>query len=271
MDNQVDALIQTVTDYYARNARILPWRVPDTERRFDPYKILISEMMLQQTQVPRVIPKYISFLSEFPSVQDLANARLADVLIQWSGLGYNRRARFLHEAAKMVVDRWGGTIPDGIDRLVKLPGVGYNTAAAISVYTYNRPEVFVETNIRTVYIHHFFDDQAGVADNAITLLLAQTIQGQDPRTFYWALMDYGAYLKRAVGNKAKQSKQYTKQSKFEGSTRQLRGKVLRLLAERSLSSGQLKAEVQDDRLGSVLEVLCGEGLISKSAQLYTLG
>jgi A/G-specific adenine glycosylase len=195
--------------------RDMPWR-QDTR----PYYVLVSEMMLQQTQVDRVIPKFDAFVAAFPDEKALAKASLADVLKLWQGLGYNRRAKFLHEAAKQIVTRGG--FPDDEAGLVSLPGVGKNTAGAILTYAYNTPAVFIETNVRAVYIHHFFDDGALVDDSDIRELLEKTLDRDDPRTFYWSLMDYGSWLKRQ-GVRASRSKQYKKQSPLRGSVREVRG------------------------------------------------
>lgn len=130
--------------------RPMPWR-EDTR----PYYVLVSEIMLQQTQVERVIPKFEAFIDKFPSTKELAKASLADVLTMWSGLGYNRRAKFLHEAAQMIENEFGGTFPDALQELVKLPGVGVNTAGAIVAYSFNQPVSFIETNVRTVYFYQF--------------------------------------------------------------------------------------------------------------------
>ena len=130
--------------------RDMPWR-EDTR----PYFVLVSELMLQQTQVSRVIPKFKEFIKHFPDERALASASLGDVLKQWQGLGYNRRAKYLHEAARMIVDEFGGEFPKDQKDMQRLPGVGKNTAGAIAAYSFNQPSVFVETNIRTVFIHHF--------------------------------------------------------------------------------------------------------------------
>ena len=169
--------------------RDMPWR-QDTR----PYYVLVSELMLQQTQVDRVIPKFEAFIKRFPSEKELAKAPLAEVLKQWQGLGYNRRAKFLHEAAKQIVEL--GEFPHDEAGLLALPGVGKNTAGAIRAYAYNQPAVFIETNVRAVYIHHFFADSDTVDDKDIRELLEETVDREYPRDFYWALMDYGTRLKK---------------------------------------------------------------------------
>lgn len=263
--------LELVYSYYQQHGRHdLPWRLPESDGSFDPHKVLLSEVMLQQTQVPRVIPKFAAFLQQFPNVSVLAQASLGDVLVIWQGLGYNRRAKYLWQAAQMVVGGYGGTFPHTVGELVRLPGIGTNTAGAIVVYAYNQPAVFIETNIRTVYIHHYFHDQTGVPDAAIRALLEQTIDRDNPRTFYWALMDYGTHLKQTVGNLTRASKAYAKQSKFSGSLRQLRGRVLRLLAGGPLPAERLLYELNDPRATRVLQDLEQEHMVRQQGDEYRL-
>lgn len=257
---------KTVWDYYNRYARDLPWRHTD-----DPYKILISEIMLQQTQAARVIPKYEAFVKQFPTARTVAKAPLAEVLKAWSGLGYNRRAKFLHEAAKVVDKQLGGKFPKTIEQLTLLPGIGKNTAGAILAYAFNIPVIFIETNIRTVYIHHFFTDKADVADSELIPIIEQTLDTTNSREWYWALMDYGVFIKSTVGNRSRSSKHYAKQSKFEGSKRQVRGRVLKMLATQPQTEQQLMESVADIRLPEVLDDLIKEKMISRNRQTYHLG
>lgn len=260
---------QLVWDYFKAHGRHdLPWRIPEDDGTLDPYKIMVSEIMLQQTQASRVIPKYHLFLKHFPNAQSLAKATLGQVLITWSSLGYNRRAKFLWQAAKLI--NASGKFPEKIDDLIQLPGVGINTAGAIVVYAYNKPAIFVETNIRTVYIHHFFNDQPAVTDKEIISLLTQTLDTRRPREFYWALMDYGAFLKATAGNFNRQSQHYTKQSPFVGSNRSVRGAVIRLLSSRPYSSQELHQVIKDSRLEAVLADLVAEDLIQKTTKQYSL-
>lgn len=265
MNSQTTAKFnELLWDFYAQNGRLLlPWRQPEADGSFNPYKILVSELMLQQTQVARVTPKFNEFLMKFPTVDTLAQAPLSDVLKVWSGLGYNRRAKFLWQAAQRIQDQGGGIFPTSLEALVLLPGVGPNTAGAIMAYAYNQPVVFIETNIRTVYIHHFFADQTDVPDKAIRELVAATLDHEHPREFYWALMDYGTHLKQTIGNASRHSKSYSKQSKFEGSRRQVRGQVLRTLAQGAMTTPELAADIADERLEAVLQDLLKEGLIQQ--------
>lgn len=255
-------------DYYAKHGRDLPWRHSESNGSFDPYKIMVSEIMLQQTQVARVIPKYHEFLETFPNIKALAQAGFSEVLRVWNGLGYNRRAKFLHEAAKAINSM--ELFPTDTNDLEKLPGIGKNTAAAICVYSYDQPHVFIETNIRTVFIHHFFSDQTDIDDKQIIPLVKQTLPGEHYREWYWALMDYGSFLKVTVGNIARHSKHYTKQSKFEGSARQLRAKVLKALLDGNRSLVRLQKDYPDDRLQHVIESLTNDKLIREKNGKYSL-
>lgn len=231
---------------------------------------MVSEIMLQQTQVPRVTPKFAEFLDAFPTADALAAASLGDVLRVWNGLGYNRRAKFLWSAAQEIKSRFQGEIPQEIAALVTLPGVGVNTAGAIAAYAFNAPVVFIETNIRTVFIHHFFADHTIVDDKALALLVEQTLDRDRPREWYWALMDYGSLLKNTVGNKSRASKAYVKQSTFKGSNRQLRGAVIRTLLKKSQKKHELAVVFSDDRLDSVLAQLVHEGLVRNEGGRFSV-
>lgn len=287
---------KTVWDYYQTKGRHdLPWRQPEQNGTFDPYKIIVSEVMLQQTQVSRVIPKFLSFIAAFPTVQTLSAAPLSEVLKAWSGLGYNRRAKFLWQAASVVVHEFCGQFPKTKEELTRLPGIGTNTAGAVLVYAYNQPEVFIETNIRTVFIHHFFKDRENVSDKEMYELVRLSLPNQEPeraarerihfdpgamrkprqrlshyRLWYWALMDYGTYLKQTVGNATRRSVHYAKQSRFEGSKRQIRGRILRLLGEVPQTKDMLKKSIADDRVDAVLEELVLEGFIEQQYGLLKL-
>src|SRR6266480_4574674 len=136
--------------WYAAEHRDLPWR-----STHDPYAILVSEMMLQQTQVQRVLPKYEQFLAEFPTLADLAAAPTADVISAWVPLGYNMRAVRLQSIARQVISEYNGRIPDTIDELLKLKGIGRYTAGAIACFAYSKQVATVDTNIRRV-LHRIF-------------------------------------------------------------------------------------------------------------------
>lgn len=260
-----------VLDHYDQHGRHeLPWRQPEQDGTFSAYKIVVSEFMLQQTQVTRVIPKYQAFLEAFPTVEHVARAPLAAVLTVWNGLGYNRRAKFLWLAAQKVMEKYQGVFPGTKAELVGLPGIGPNTAGAILAYAYNEPTVFIETNIRTVFIHHFFVGQEQVSDKDLAPLIEQSLVQTDSRTWYWALMDYGVYIKRSIGNTARASSSYVKQAAFQGSRRQIRGAVIRLLTEGPQTFQMLASHHPDDRLPGILDDLVAESLVQNDAGIYRL-
>lgn len=241
--------------------RDMPWR-RDTRG----YYVLVSELMLQQTQVERVVPKFEQFIAVFPDFVALAQAPLADVLVLWSGLGYNRRAKFLHEAAKQVVSNHDGVLPNTHKGLVALPGVGINTAGALLAYVYNQPVVFIETNIRTILLHHFFNGLADVDDAELRSVLEDVLDREHPREFYWVMMDYGSWLKRSGVKNIQSSRQYRKQSPLVGSVREIRGNIIRRLASESpLTITQLQSDVDagDGRYELAYEQLIKEGLIEQ--------
>lgn len=216
---------QHVWEFYKENGRdSFPWRNTD-----NPYTIYISEIMLQQTQTKRVVPKYETWITNFPSFQSVAEADKKKILTYWQGLGYNRRALYIKETAEKIVNEYDGRLPDIEDELRELPGVGPYTAGALQAFVFSKPVVFVETNIRTVFIHHFFADETDVSDNDIKEKVKQTLPEEKIREWYWALMDYGSHLKQAVGNLNNRSKTYKKQSEFAGSNRQLRAKLSRFI------------------------------------------
>ena len=236
--------------------RSMPWR-----DNTDPYWIVVSEVMLQQTQVSRVLPKFEQFVATFPNLEALAQATLRDVLHAWSGLGYNRRAKFLHQAAQQIVAQYDTVVPKSRPALEQLPGIGPNTAGAILAYAYNQPVIFIETNIRSVYLHHFFPGQTSIADADLLKLVKATLDIKKPREWYWALMDYGSWLKQQLPNPSRASRHHAIQSQFEGSVRQLRGEVIRLLLSGVTDKIELVQCVNDARLSQVLLQLEHEQII----------
>lgn len=261
-----DDFLEVLWDKASELYRDMPWR-SDTR----PYYVLVSELMLQQTQVGRVIPKFEGFIATFPDVMTLASADLSDVLTQWQGLGYNRRAKFLHEAAKKIVTDFSGDFPESDSALMSLPGVGTNTAGAIAAYAFNRPSIFVETNVRTVYIHHFFSDDFDVDDKRIVNELTATLDREHPREFYWALMDYGSWLKANGVRNIAQSKHYKKQSVLQGSVRQARGQIVRRLTSGPVDERELQDILAaDERFPAALGGLIKDGLITRFGDLIQL-
>jgi len=255
---QVANFQETVWGYFRTHQRSMPWRDDPSA-----YNVLVSELMLQQTQVPRVISKFVEFMTRFPDIETLARADLASVLIAWNGLGYNRRAKFLHETAKKVVADFGGHLPDSLQELVTLPGIGPNTAGAIAAYVYNQPVVFIETNVRTVLFHHFFTlDGTKVSDKELRELAEQVLDRESPREWYWALMDYGSHLKKTAGGRLASSKHYKKQAPLAGSSREMRGRILKALTNGALDVTTLRERVQaDERYEPALQNLGKEGLV----------
>lgn len=258
-----------VLAHYKKHGRHdLPWRKTD-----DAYRILVSEIMLQQTQVDRVIPFYEAFLKEFPSIRALASAPLARVLICWQGLGYNRRAKMLHETAKLVLKEYAGKMPKTVEALEQLPGVGHYTARAVSAFAYNENVIFVETNLRTAVTHHFFCNEEKVSDKDVLVVLEKSFRKGTAREWYSALMDYGAFLKRSGVRINAKSTTYTKQSKFVGSDREVRGTVLKALTNGQQTETFLLGTLGHDRTEQVrlqLKNLLSEGLIEKKRTKYQL-
>ncbi len=241
---RIKAFQKTVLGFYKKHGRHdLPWR-----KTRDPYRILVSEVMLQQTQVERIVPKYKAFLERFPNIVSLSEAPLADVLVLWSGLGYNRRALYLQRAAKAVVSEYGGKFPKDAETLETLPGIGPYTARAVATFSHDAPYIFIETNIRRVFIHAFFPRSQKVPDaKLLPLIEAAMPKKESPtsatgsREWYWALMDYGSHLKTTVKNPNRRSAQYAKQSAFKGSVRELRGAFLKQCTEGPVSRKTLLA------------------------------
>lgn len=264
---QITDFQETVWEYFRTHSRSMPWRENPSA-----YNVLVSELMLQQTQVSRVIPKFEAFMARFPDIMTLAVAPLADVLVAWNGLGYNRRAKFLHEAAKRIVAEYDHAIPDTLEQLVTLPGIGPNTAGAIVAYTHDQPVVFIETNVRTVLFHHFFNETSvKVSDKELMALAEQVLDREQPRQWYWALMDYGTHLKKTAGGRLDSSKHYKKQSPLKGSPREMRGRILKALTEGALSEMILREQVQaDERFAPAVEDLVREGLIVQKDDAISL-
>ncbi len=267
-EKQIQTFRQTVYDFFHHHGRQFPWR-----QTSNPYRILVSEIMLQQTQADRVIRKYQSFIKMFPTVRGLAAAPLSEVLRQWQGLGYNRRALMLQRAAQDILKKYHGQIPKHLDQLRQLPGIGPYTASAVMSIVYILPVVMIETNIRTVFIVFFLTTQRKVSDQQLMPLISQTLDRRQPRRWYNALMDYGAMLKKQHGNPSRQSRQYVRQTKFTGSNRQIRGAVVRLLARRrKLSAAQIMAgtKFSKSKINTILTQLLHEGLLEKRGLGYVL-
>ena len=245
--------------FYQDHRRDLPWR-----NTHDPCLILVSEIMLQQTQVDRVQKKYAGFITRFPDFAALDAAPVEEVLREWHGLGYNRRALALKKTASRVINEWKGILPDDEKSLCSLPGIGKATAAAVQAFAFGKPSLLIETNIRRVFIHCYFGDRTAVSDREILPLVAETLDHKNPRDWYYALMDYGSYLGKTRANPNRRSRQYKKQSPFEGSVRQVRGRILSYLVRNGWtipSDLYLELGLPAERIDPVLATLIAEGFI----------
>jgi A/G-specific adenine glycosylase len=239
----------------------------------DPYRIMVSEVMLQQTGVERVRGKYEEFLETFPSVRELSRASVSQVLRVWKGLGYNRRALSLREAAQTIVARFGGSVPRSVAELSDLPGIGKATASAILAFAFDMPVPFIETNVRRVFLHFFFPGATGVKDREILPLVGETMDRRNPREWFYALMDYGTMLRSAGPNPNKGSAVYRRQPPFEGSLRQARGRILELLLARPKASLRAIAGalgIEEERVRLIVNALQEEGFLTRTHRTYRL-
>lgn len=256
-----------VRGYYEKSGRSFPWRLTR-----DPWAILVSEIMLQQTQTDRVVPKYLAWMRAYPDAAALARSPLAEVLELWSGLGYNRRALALSRAASRIAS--AASFPDDEDSLLELPGVGPYTARAVLAFAFGRPVVLIETNIRSVFLHRFFEGEEGVPDSRIAPLVEATMDRRDPRTWYYALMDYGVEIKRTFGNPNARSAHYAKQSPFADSNRRIRGSLLKELGRLGRADAEELAAAlpfAGERVRLALGELKAEGFVAESSGIYRLG
>lgn len=257
-----------IYNFYADHGRLFAWR-----QTINPYHVIVSEIMLQQTQTERVKEKFELFIGAFPDFTALSEAPFSQVLFYWQGLGYNRRALALHKMAKRVITEYSGIVPDKPEELVLFDGIGKATAASICAFAYNKPTVFIETNIRAVYIHTFFQSAAKVHDLEILPLVEATVDLNNPRIWYYALMDYGVAIKKYFKNPSRKSTHHTKQSRFEGSERQIRGMILKVLTEYPrLCFSDLAAHIprEHERIEKNLKSLQQEGFISESDGRFSL-
>lgn len=233
----IAAFRREIRAFYARNGRALPFRETD-----DPYAVAVSEVMLQQTQVGRVLPRYEAWLKRFPDWAALAGAPTREVLALWSGLGYNRRALYLRDMARVVVEQYAGRLPEEPAELKKLPGIGEYTANAIAAFAFGKRVAAVDTNVRKVIIHKLKlpsdTPMAQIRDLAGRLLPRSGI-----REWHYALMDYARLGLSAAESRAIPA--LSKQSKFEGSRRQIRGELVRQLTEKR----SVRLETVADALG----------------------
>lgn len=272
---------KVILSHYRREGRAMPWR-----RTRDPYRILVSEIMLQQTQVSRVLKFYPTFIKKFPNFRALARARISVVLRAWQGMGYNRRALALQRLSRIVLEKFNGRLPRERAALESLPGIGKATAGAIRAFAWNEPEVFIETNIRRVFIHFFFSSPLNrpgrssrrprVTDDEVKRYIERTLPRSNAREWYWALMDYGAMLGGNMSvalNPNQRSAHYKKQSRFLGSNRELRGKILRfLLQKKKISLEALAEELSQPikKIKAVVATLVKEEFVALQGRFVTI-
>ncbi len=265
---EVKAFQEMVLGYFRTNERHFPWR--DTH---DPWAILVSEVMLQQTQTERVVPKYLAFLEAFPVPAALAEAPIDRLMGLWQGLGYNRRALALKRAASRIASDFCGRVPDSEAALTSLDGVGPYTSRAVMAFAFGQPVVFIETNIRSVFLWHFFPEGEAVPDSRLEGVVAASLVAEDPRTWYYALMDYGVYMKRRWGNPNSRSAHYARQSPFANSHRRVRGAVLREIGLSPGGSGLSRDELHSrisfarERVDLAADELLAEGFLAERSGL----
>jgi len=264
----INAFQKIIYSYYKQYGRDFPFR-----NDINPYNVLISEIMLQQTQTGRVTEKFLQFKKEFPDFQALSIAPLEEVLHAWQGLGYNRRAIALKKIAELVINEFNGILPDSVGQLKEFPQIGHNTASSIVAFAFNKPVYFIETNIRRVFIYFYFPKKKKIDDKEILPIVKSTLDKRNPRKWYYALMDYGVMLKKNHPELHKRSAHYRKQAPFKGSDRQIRGKILRqLLKIKELTQIELSQQlnVNLNKLKSILHQLEKEGFIFMDGSKITI-
>ncbi len=260
--HQVKQTQEMILTWYRQNRRDLPWRHTQ-----DPYAILVSEIMLQQTQVERVIPYYVAWLCQFPDFAALAAAPTAQVLKAWSGLGYNSRAIRLQQLAREVLAQHQGKLPEDKDTLRSLPGIGPYTAAAVQAFAFNKPAPVLDTNVRRVLLYLFHLPEATDKKDLEAICLRTIPEGRS-RDWFNALMDYGSVILTA---KKTGIPPLSRQGRFAGSTRQARGRIVKtLLAHPSLSLKELQCRIDHPALEQALHKLVQEGIVVRKKGQYSL-
>jgi A/G-specific adenine glycosylase len=254
--------------YYEKEGRVFPWR-----KNIRPWAVLVSEFMLQQTRTERVVRYWKRWMELWPKPEDLAAAPMEAVLREWSGLGYNRRAKNLRSCAETITEEYRGRVPGTPEELRKLPGIGDYSSGAIACFGYNYPAVFIETNIRAAVIHFFFQDHSAVSDGEIRPILEEALDRENPRKWYYALMDYGAALKKITVNPNRKSAHYAKQSRFEGSFRQKRGRVIKYLAFNGPASAEIlsrKTGIEEEDIYQVVDSLEKDLMLAEKEGIYRI-
>jgi len=254
---RIEVFRRKIFDFYGDNRRSFPWR----ETR-DRYAVMVSEIMLQQTQAERVVSKFTAWMDRFPDVAVLASAPLRDVLALWSGLGYNSRGQRLQSSARMVTERFGGVVPAAPAQLKTLPGIGDYTCRSIPVFADNLDVAAVDTNIRRIIIHEFALPEE-TSKRSIQIAAEQLLPPGRSRDWHNALMDYGSLFltSRATGIRS-----LTKQSKFRGSKRWYRGRLLKeLVASEQLLLEEIGERYSDCPWGirEIIDALVRDGLVDE--------
>ncbi len=269
MTSEVIQVFQDIIySYFKQYGRKFPFR-----DKINPYYVLISEIMLQQTQTSTVSEKFLNFIKSFPDFEALSKAPKQKLLKAWQGLGYNRRAIALKTIAEKVVNEYDGKLPDSVETLKKLPQIGHNTASSIVAFAFNKPTYFIETNIRRVFIYFFFSNKKNVNDKEIISFVEATADNEAPRKWYYALMDYGVMLKKIHPELNKRSAHYRKQAKFKGSNREIRGKILKILLNKKkilMTELQTQLKVENKRIISILNQLEKEGFIENNKRVIKI-
>jgi len=280
---RIPLFIREVHSYYAKYRRDMAWREYIT-----PYRVVVSEIMLQQTQVDRVAKKFDSWMKRFPDWKSLAQASTKDILQEWSGLGYNRRALYLKRIAETITGggKAAGAFPKTFEGLRTLPGIGPNTAGSILAFAYNIPHPFIETNIRSAFIHFFFpmiEKKEGkrackkIRDDEIMPLIEMTLTDKknatNPREWYYALMDYGSHIKKQLGNPSRRSAHHVKQKPFKGSNREVRSNILKIIMRQDSTQEAIQKQLRNvpaEKIGKNVEDLVREGFIIKMREEYRI-
>ncbi len=255
------AALQTeLLDWYAANGRDLPWR-----HTTDPYAVLLSEVMLQQTQAPRVVDRFPAFLARFPTLASLAAAPLADVLSAWLGLGYNNRALRLKRCAEAAGDR----LPADLEGLRALPGVGPYTARAVLIFAHNADFAAVDANVRRVLTHRL-DLPRDLRPAALQAIAEAALPRGRSRDWHNALMDYGSLV---LTTRVTGIAPLTRQTPFAGSHRQRRARLLRTLLEGgplSLSAAAAALDLTLTDCRAVVDSLAADGLVTLRGDRVTV-
>jgi A/G-specific adenine glycosylase len=266
-DTSYQEFRRLVLDHYNTQGHTYPWR-----ETFDPYCITVSEFMLQQTQTSRVVPFYTRFILDLPTWEALSKTSLQHVLTLWNGLGYNRRAKALYECAQVVMTSYQGTLPNDVPTLMSLPGIGKYTAAALQAFIWQKKVLMIETNIRSALIAHFFSDRIEVRDFELEEILSNVLERSNPRIWYYALMDYGKFVKSHSPSLHQVSAHYRKQSPFRGSLREVRGALIRELTRGDQLIAHLHKKLPFDsfRIDDAIKSLQEDQLVKKVEDTLTL-